>query len=353
MELIMVRLGIVGTGNWAHTHVKAYKTIRGVKVAACCDILKTKAQAFASRYEINSVYTDWRRMFDEAGLDAISVVTNDSTHAEITVAAAKKGLHVLCEKPLATNVPDAQWMVRSAKKHRIINMINLAHRCSALQKARQLVQAGDAGDIIHLEAAYLQSWLSSNVFGDWRKNKTWIWRLSTQSGSNGVLADLGCHILDFATYVAGDISKLYCKLATFDKGIGCDCYKGYKLDANDSAIITTLFKNGALGTIHASRWATGHRNTLYLSLYGTKGGLRIYIDAGDGYDKLMVSVKNDIHRARWKTLSCGSQKDNYHRFIESIKTGVNDTPTFKEGARIQKYLEKCELSDKLKRQVNV
>ncbi|MCX5634692.1 MAG: Gfo/Idh/MocA family oxidoreductase [Planctomycetota bacterium] len=348
----MIRLAIAGTGGMAVAHYMGYSAQKGVKVTACCDVIEKTARNFAERFNIPAVYTDFNQMIAAEPLDAVAISASDAAHAPLALAAIKKGLHVMCEKPLATNAADAKKMAAAAKKSGVINMVNFSYRrSSALQKARHLVLAGKLGKVIHVEASYLQSWLPSTVWGDWRKSKAWLWRLSKAAGSGGVLGDVGCHIIDFATFAAGDIENLCCRLKTFEKGVKGNIYKGYTLDANDSATINVMFKNGAMGVIDTTRWATGHANSLYLKIYGTKGGLEIDLDAA--YDKLRVCLGNDIHKTKWKTISCGKGKDNYRRFIESIKTGINDSPTFAEGAKVQQYLDSCFISDEQKMVVKV
>ena len=338
----IVRIGIVGTGIWANNHAENYSHIRGVRLAACCDVDATRARAFARRHGIERVYTDYAAMLADAPIDAVDVVTTDAMHAEIAIAALKRRLHVMCEKPLATTVADARAMLRAARRARVIHMVNFTNRnSSALHKASRLIALGRLGQIRHVEAGYMQSWLVSNAWGDWRKDPAWLWRLSTAAGSGGVLADVGCHILDFAAYAVGDISSLSCVLKTFDKGVGRK-YKGYTLDANDSAVITASFANGALGTIRCTRWAAGHLNTIYLHVFGTKGALKINLD--EGRDRLMVCLGKDVHTAAWRPIQCGPGKTNYRRFIDSIRSGRNEGPTFADGLRIQQYLDACRRS---------
>ena len=112
----MIKLGIIGTGSMANNHAAEFKGMRGVRLTACCDIVKKTARDFAKQHEIANCYTDYEQMLRSAPLDAVSIVVNDKFHAPIAIAAAKKGLHVLCEKPLATNPKDAWGMVKAAKK---------------------------------------------------------------------------------------------------------------------------------------------------------------------------------------------------------------------------------------------
>ena len=154
--------------------------------------------------------------------DAAVNVTPDRIHHPTTMMLVEAGKPVLCEKPLAENYFKAKEMADAAEQAGIINMVNLTYRnVAALQKARELVLAGACGEIRHVEASYLQSWLVSKFWGDWRTDPKWLWRLSRGHGSNGVLGDVGIHILDFASYGAGlDIDHVFCRLKTFDKAPG-------------------------------------------------------------------------------------------------------------------------------------
>ncbi|HDY64739.1 MAG TPA: Gfo/Idh/MocA family oxidoreductase [Phycisphaerae bacterium] len=347
----MIKLGIIGTGSMANNHAAGFKVIRGVKLTACCDIVKKTARDFAKRYEIANVYTDYEQMLRDVPLDAVSIVVNDKFHAPIAIAAAKKGLHVLCEKPLATNPKDAWEMVKAAKKAGVINMVNFCYRrSSGLQRAREMVQAGKIGDLRYVEAHHLQSWLTGKHWGNWKKTYVFLWRLSKNHDSTGALGDIGCHILDLTTFVAGDIKSVYCKLKNFDKGVKKP-YKGFSLDANDSAHITAEFANGATGTINATRWATGQMDSLMLQVHGTKGAVKVDLDGGE--NKLWVSVGEDIDKPRWKAVSCGRCVSSYQKFIKSIQTGKNDTPDFEVGAKVQEYIEKCFQSDKQRKPITL
>jgi predicted dehydrogenase len=340
----VVNLAIVGTGGMAHAHAKAYSAIRGVRMVAACDILPARAQDFAKEFSIPNVYTDVDQLLAQEGIDAVDVVTPDSSHAPVSLKAIAKGKHVLCEKPLATCYPDAQEMADAAARAGVINMVNLSYRnSSAIQKAHQIVQKGKLGKIMHIEASYLQSWLASKEWGDWRTNPSMLWRLSTRHGSTGALGDIGVHILDFTTFAAGDIKSLNCRLKSFPKAEG-DRIGEYPLDANDSAVITVEMAGGAIGTVHMSRWAVGQSNSLSLRVYGDRGALAVALD--QSWTSLQICQGADVDKAQWKTLDCGQTPDIYHRFMTSIRTGKNDQPDFAVGARVQKMLDACFESDR-------
>jgi predicted dehydrogenase len=339
----VIKLAIVGTGGMAHTHAKAFSAIRACKLVAACDVIPERAEAFVDKHGIPEVYADVDEMLAQSKMDAVSVVTPDAAHAAISLKAIAQGKHVLCEKPLATCYGDAKEMADAAQRAGVINMVNLSYRnASAIQKAHQLVQQGALGRIMHVEASYLQSWLSAKHWGDWRSSPAWLWRLSTQHGSRGVLGDIGVHILDFATFAAGDIQSVNCRLKTFPKAQD-DRVDDYVLDANDSAVITVELTNGAIGTIHTTRWATGHSNSLRLRVYGDKGAL--VVDLDQAWDTLQICRGRAVDKVEWKTLRCGQTPNIYQRFIKSIRTGCNDQPDFARGAAVQKMLDACFESD--------
>lgn len=347
-----IRIGIVGTGGMANIHATEFGKIRDVELAAVCDVDEKRAAEFAAKHGGSArVFTDLGKLLAEAPVDAISNVTPDSLHAPLSLQAIAAGRHVLCEKPLATNHSDALRMARAAKKAGVINMVNFSYRnSSALQKAGQLVRAGDLGEIVHVEASYLQSWLSSRIWGDWKTSPAWLWRLSSKHGSRGVLGDIGVHILDLASLPVGPLRRIQARLKTFTKLKGKRAGE-YPLDANDSALMQVEYANGALGVIHTTRWATGHANSLLLRVHGTKGALRLDLD--NSYSELEVCLGEDIHKAAWTTVKAPPTPSIYERFITAIRTGKAGDPDFARGAEIQKALDACFESDRLGKSVKL
>jgi len=347
-----VRLAIVGTGGMANWHAEQFRAIRGVHITAVCDIDEVRVREFAARHAPDTaVFTDFAKLLRDAPVDAVSIVAPDAFHAPLALQALAARKHVLCEKPLATNHTDARRMVAAAKKARVVNMVNFTYRNSAaLQKAAQLAAAGRLGEIVHVDASYKQSWLTSKVWGDWKTSPGWLWRLSTKHGSAGVLGDLGVHILDFASFPIGPIRSVQARLKTFDKLKGRRV-GAYPLDANDSAIIQVEFANGALGVVHMSRWATGHANSLALAIHGTKGALRIDLDRS--YDELEICLGADVDKAKWKTIKAPPVPTVHQRFITAIRTGVNGEPDFGRGAEIQNALDRCFDSDRTGRAIRL
>jgi predicted dehydrogenase len=232
-------------------------------------------------------------------------------------------------------------MAKAAARAGVVNMVNLSYRnVPALQQAARMVADGALGPIRHFEASYLQSWLTQPAWGDWRTEPQWLWRLSTAHGSKGVLGDVGIHILDFATFIAGqDATEVSARLATFDKAPG-NRIGDYPLDANDSATMQLRLSGGALGVVHATRFATGHLNDLRLRIYGDAGGLEVRFEAATS--ALSACLGDDRLTATWRPVDCPPVPTIYQRFIAAIRgEGVAD-PTFARGAALQRLLDRAE-----------
>lgn len=347
----VVRLAIIGTGGMANQHARCYANVKGCKIVAAMDVDRERVVKYAETHGIPAVYTSVDDMLARAQVDAVSIVTPDAFHAPLAIQCLKAGKHVLCEKPLALNHADAKRMVTAAKKAGVINMVNLSYRdWPCIQAVEAAVRRGVIGEIRHLEASYLQAWLVSNAWGDWRTSSTWLWRLSSKHGSKGVLGDVGVHIVDFATFPAGPIKSVNCRLKAFSKAKG-DRIGEYKLDANDSAVMTVEFANGALGVIHTTRWCGGHANRLFLKIAGTKGTIEIDSDVTkNGY---RICAGADVNKAEWKSVEAKATPNNYARFIKAIRTGKQDQPDFARGAEVQKVLDACFSSDKAGRPVKI
>lgn len=349
----MVRLAIIGTGGMANHHAREFLKFKGVRLVACCDIDRARAEAFAKTHSIPSVHTDYRQLLERETLDAVANITPDAVHAEVALAALEAGLHILSEKPMATSQAEARAMLAAARRAGVIHMINFSYRNScALQRVAALVQAGGIGRVLHVEASYLQSWLVSRSWGDWRTNPALTWRLSTRHGSAGDLGDIGCHIYDLTTLVCGDIAEIACRLKTFDKGVPRNRLGPYVLDANDSFVANVQFANGALGTIHSSRWACGQANSLRLRAYGDAGAVELDLDRSYSEYRVCTGQKS-IDAFAWKTVTCKPTPNMQARFLRAIRTGEPDPSDFGNGAKIQACLAASFESDRQNRPVKV
>lgn len=340
MDRKRVRLIIVGTGQMAASQVRAFQMDPMAEVVAGVDIDHDRASAFCAEHGIAHAFGSLEEAIGWGEFDAATNVTPDRAHYSTTMRLLAARKHVLCEKPLAENHYLADEMARAAEAVNVANMVNLTYRnVPALQKAKALIAAGEIGEVRHVEASFRQSWLVGNTWGDWRESHTWLWRLSEAHGSQGVLGDVGVHILDFATYAIGmQPTSVQARLKTFDKVVG-NRIGDYVLDANDSAVMSLSFPNGALGIIHASRFMTGYLNTLRLGVFGSHGALEI--DHSLASTTLRVCSGDDVHRQAWREVISDPVNTNYQKFIGAIVSGVQDEPSFRHAARLQRILDLC------------
>ena len=333
-----VRVLILGTGGMANSHAEAYVAMPGVSLVAGIDTNAERLAAFNAKHGIANGFASVAEALAWGQFDAVSNVTPDPAHYPTTMPMLAAGKHVLCEKPLATNFPHAAEMAAAAKTAAVVNMVNLTYRNGpAVMHAAQMVADGAIGAVRHFEASYLQSWLTQPAWGEWSTETQWLWRLSSAHGSLGVLGDIGVHILDFATLVAGaGASNVSCRLTTFDKAPG-GRIGDYVLDANDSFNMHLRLDNGAVGVIHASRMATGHFNDLRLRIFGLKGGLEVRYE--HDISALRACTGDDRLTAIWHDVDVPPVATNYQRFIDAIRAGAQVQPDFARGAALQKVLD--------------
>ena len=267
------------------------------------------------------------------------IVTPNDTHLEIAAMCLEKKVPVLCEKPLTHSAELATKLADLAAEAQVVNMVNFVHRGSPeLQKAAEIVKSGELGNVMHIEASYLQSWMTSEYWGDWKENETFLWRLSSNHAGAGVVSDFGPALLDLVSLVAGEISKLHTNTRSFNKGVRGNRIQRYNLDSADSAVISADFVDGAMGALHMTRWATGEMDSLRLRVYGDEGGLTLDIDPNDSF--LEICSGEDRHRAKWKKVKIDKGQSSWQNFVHAVENNdLNIEPSFAHAAKLQKLLE--------------
>ena len=339
--MTILSVGIIGTGNIANAHYDGLKRIADVQVVACFDAIPAEAQAYAAKHQVPHVAADLKDLL--ARVDAVCVCTPDAHHAACALAALKAKKHVLVEKPMTVTTAEAKALAKAgvaAAKRGIIGMVNFSYRRSAAAQKAMLIAAGQLGELRYVHSHYLQGWLR----GVQEPKGGALWRLQRVTGG-GVLSDLGCHILDLTTAVAGDVTHLRCAFNTCPK-IGADG-KPYvkfgkaKMDADDSAVIELRFANGAIGVVHTSRWAMGRANHIRVECHGTEGAM--WFDLDRSYEQLDTCTNAD---RTWKTETLPAAPDIHQRWVAAIRAGKPDQPDLGRGAYVQFLLDACRRSVK-------
>jgi predicted dehydrogenase len=260
-----VRVGVIGTSWFADLyHLPNLKSHPQVDLVAICGRNPARAQEMASKYAIPAVFSDYRAMFERAGLDAVVIATPDDQHYPMTMDALDAGLHVLCEKPLALTLEHARAMYAKAEATRVKHMVSFTFRwLPVYQYLHELIQSGYLGRCYHCDVSYLS---------DYARDGRYRWRFDP-TRAHGVLGDFGVHMIDLARLLVGEIRRVSAHLAAFVTIAGPE---GAVIEAaNQSAVLTVEFANGAQGTIHLSGVAhTGGRGQEQrIALHGEAGAL--------------------------------------------------------------------------------
>ena len=198
------------------------------------------------------------------GIEAVAVVTPNHLHAAVAEAFLKAGIHVICDKPLATSTKEARRLEALAAKHRRVFAVTYNYTgYPMVREARQRVQAGLLGEIRVVQVEYAQDWLTESLESTGQKQAEWRTD-PARSGAGGCVGDIGTHAFQLAGYVAGlEVSELCAELSTF--------VAGRRLDDNVKVLLR--FDNGARGALWASQVAPGNENNLRLRVYGSRAGL--------------------------------------------------------------------------------
>jgi len=276
-----IRTAVIGTGFMGRVHLEALRRVENVDVVEIAATSQEKAKAAAAGFNVLNATADWREVMADPSIDAVHVATPNVSHYEIAKAVLESGKHVLCEKPLAMNVAEAQELTDlvAAKKLRGGLCHNLRYY-PMVQQMRRMREAGAFGEILVVQGTYSQDWMLYE--------SDWNWRVDPKvSGPSRVMADIGSHFFDMAEHVSGlKVTEVCSDLQIFyptrkqPKG-GGESFSG-KLGAAgetvDTKVVTedfgaTLFRMGkARGTMTASQVSAGRKNGLVMEIYGTKGG---------------------------------------------------------------------------------
>ena len=342
-----VQVGIVGTSWWADLmFLPSLTSHPQARVAAICARDRERAQEMANKYDVPAIYTDFRELIEKGGLDALVVSTPDDLHHPMTMAALDAGLHVLCEKPLASNAGQAWEMLEKAEAAGVKHMVLFTWRWMPhFQYLHDLVEADYIGRPFHTYFSFI---------GGYARRSDYLWRFDRQR-ANGIVGDLGSHMIDLARWLLGDIDRVSASLSSFFERQGSD---GRPPDpANDSAVLTLQFSNGAQGTVQASAVTQigDHFMEQQVALYGEAGTLRADVFFSDDKGVVIHGVQGD--EEPWQKLSVpdeywGDVDRNdwipgiftHHPagprlFIDAIVKNTPLSPSFYDGCKTQEVVD--------------
>jgi predicted dehydrogenase len=339
-----VKIGIVGAGAIAvYGHIPSFQAAPGAQIVAICDTNLERAQAAAAKFGIPAAYSDYREMFDKAKPDAISIGVPNALHAPVALAALERGLHVLCEKPMATSVADGEAMVAAAKKAGKVLAVNMSNRPRPeVLYLRQLVGEGRFGKVSYALGRMIRR-TGIPGFGSWFTRR--------ELSGGGALMDIGVHMLDMVLYalhfpkiaaVRGEAQMVHGPQGRGLGGWGMDRVPGGTFDVDDLSVIHLRLAEGGLVTIEVT-WAFYGRNEeriqlagsemgadFFPNLYGEKEPLRLFRDEPSGPVELIPSLPRSDERV-W---GLGPV-----RFVEACRGDAEPIANGEDGLAILRLLD--------------
>lgn len=374
-----LRIGMVGYAFMGAAHSQGWRTVGRVfdlplrpEMAVICGRDADAVRAAADRHGWAEAETDWRALVERDDIDLVDICTPGDSHAEIALAALAAGKHVLCEKPLANTVAEAEAMARAAQEARDRGQAAMVgfnyRRVPATALARRMVEEGRIGTLRHVRVVYLQDWLVDPQF-------PLTWRLRREQAGSGSLGDLGAHIVDLAQYLAGErLAGVSALTETFvrerplptapSSGLAAVSAAGTgPVTVDDAALFTGRFASGALASFEATRYATGRKNALRIELNGERGSLAFDLErlneleyhdgTGDathgGFRRILVTEPDHPYLDAWWPPGHGLGYE--HTFahqardlVHAIAEGRGPEPSFADGLQVQRVLAAVEES---------
>ncbi|MFI2436092.1 Gfo/Idh/MocA family protein [Streptomyces sp. NPDC018693] len=365
-------MGAAHSQGW-RTAGRVFELPRQPVLAVICGRDADAVRAAAERHGWAAAETDWRALIARDDVDLVDICTPGDSHAEIAIAALAAGKHVLCEKPLANTVEEAQAMTRAAEEaeqHGQLAMVGFNYRrVPATALARRMVADGRLGALRHVRVTYLQDWLVDPDF-------PLTWRLRRELAGSGSLGDLGAHIVDLAQYVAGErlagvsaLTETFVRQRPLPAGAGRGLTEPVSaagtgsVTVDDAALFTGRFASGALASFEATRYATGRKNALRLELNGERGSLAFDLErlnelwfhdgtepgAEAGFRRILVTEPDHPYLDAWwpPGHGLGYEHTFVHQardLVHAVAEGRRPEPSFADGLQVQRVLAAVEES---------
>jgi predicted dehydrogenase len=372
----VLRVGMVGYAFMGAVHAHAWRNAHRFfdlpitpELTAVAGRNKEAVSAAAERLGFVSMETDWRALVERDDIDVVDICTPGDSHAVIAVAALQAGKHVLCEKPLANTVDEAEQMAavaRAEAERGVWAMCGFTYRRTpALALARRLVEAGRIGTVRQVRAQYLQDWLHD-------PDAPMTWRLDKAKSGSGALGDLGAHLVDTTQWLTGQaITGVSAILQTFvtsrplsgeRSGLGGHGETGAnaprgEVTVDDAALFTARFADGAIATFEATRFALGRKNALRVEINGTTGSIAFDFEENNvlqffdgtepveeqGFRRILVTEPEHPYVSAWwpPGHGLGYEHGFTHQVVDlvsAIAENRQPAPSFEDGLMVQRVL---------------
>ncbi len=314
-----LNIGLIGGGFMGKAHSLAYAAMPmffwpapAIPVRkSLAEVTPELAADAAARFGFSESTDDWQTIIDDETIDVVDIATPNNAHADVAIAAARAGKHIICEKPLARTTEEARRMYEAVKDTNIVHMVAFNYRRTpAVAMAKKLIDEGAIGTIINFRGTYLQDWSAD-------PNGPLSWRFQADIAGSGALGDIGTHVMDIARYLVGEISSVNSVLTTWinerpKQAGGADALGASEkrtdvpkeaVDVDDEVMTMMRFSNGAVGSLEATRNAWGRNNFLTFEIHGTEGSILFDYERRD---QLEVAFANDpADRRGFRTIFTG------------------------------------------------
>jgi predicted dehydrogenase len=353
-----IGIGMLGYQFMGRAHSNAYlkmpyifwPTVARPRLVAMCGRDAARVAEAAGRYGYEGYYTDWREMLADERIQLFDNCGPHSAHVEPTIAALRAGKHVVCEKPLAMTADDARRMLVAARDSGKKHMCGFNYRfIPAVRLARDLIQQGRLGQIYEFRCQYLQESAHD-------PDKPLARRPDPAMAKAGSLAGLGCHIIDMARFLVGEPQSVSALLATFESERPLAEGGRVRIESDDAFAALIEFAGGAIGTLEATRVATGRKNRQAWEINGSKGSisfdlerlneLQVYLADGarpdlSGFQDVLVTEPDQPFVRYWwpRGHILGWEHahiNELHHMVAAIANGTDvgpDGATFEDGYR--------------------
>ena len=374
------RVGLIGYRFMGKAHSNAWRQAprffnlkANVELHTICGRHTAGVQAARSQLGWQNAATDWREVVESPLIDIVDIGAPNDLHAEIAIAAARNGKHILCEKPLALNVKQAEAMLAAAQKAKVIHMVcHNYRRIPAIALAKKIIGEGALGKIFHFYARYAQDWLVDPEFPI-------NWRLQKETSGSGAHGDINAHIIDLGRYLVGEFKEVFGLLHTFvaerplADALAKSARKMGKVTVDDAALFIGRMDNGVLANLEATRSAAGRKNHIEIEINGSKGSLNFdfedmnrlkFFNGEDpkdrqGFRDILVTERGvQPYAGNW--WPAGHLIGYEHTFVHTVADFVNACvdgkpvqPTFEDGLKNQRVLAAVEESNQKGRWVKL
>lgn len=371
-----LNIGMIGYAFMGKAHSAAYRDVgryfpdlkvQPVLKSICGRNEKAVAEA-AEQLGWESYETDALDLIRRDDIDVVDVSSPGWAHKDQVIAAAKAGKHIICEKPIANTLKDAQAMATAVEKAGVKSLVMFNYRrVPAVSLAREMIQAGDIGEIYQIRAHYLQDWIADPAF-------PMVWRLDKELAGSGALGDIGSHMIDLARFLVGEFAEVSAHMKTFikERPVAPKSKETGTVTVDDAVAWIANFANGAIGTFDATRFARGRKNANGFEIYGSKGSLMFDLEdfnrlrfwsAKDsarlqGFRDILVTEPQHPFMQGWWPPGhiIGYQHtfvNTIYDFLKALEKGDDGSPNMRDGVKAQAVMDAVERSADSRKWVKV